>query len=257
MKKIVKLLLPLVLVLLMTTQAFASTADYTGEDGWHVVFTKENKMESTFGSKDFDDDIYGMQPGDNVLFTLTLENQNEATTDWYMQNAVISSLEDSRDISSGGAYTYRLAYINSAGEETVLFDSETVGGDTIGNAGEGLNEATDALDEYFYLDTLTTNQDGRITLEVALDGETQGNDYQDTLANLQMEFAVELTQIDREDDTPRPSSTPTPNRTTVVKTGDETNLVPYIIAALVSGVLLLFFAVFSLRRRKNEQRKGQ
>ena len=46
---------------------------------------------------------------------------------------------------------------------------------------------------------------GIITLEVALDGETQGNSYQDTLADLQMNFAVEL-----RDDLP---TQPTPNHT--------------------------------------------
>lgn len=61
-------------------------------------------------------------------------------------------------------------------------------------------------------------------LTVALDGETQGNDYQNTLADLQVNFAVQL------NDTATPNQ-PSKNTSTWVKTGDDTNLVPYFIAA--------------------------
>lgn len=57
-------------------------------------------------------------------------------------------------MANGGAYAYRLAYTNSLGEETVLYSSENVGGEKNTEAGEGLREATDSLDEFFYLDRL-------------------------------------------------------------------------------------------------------
>ena len=41
-----------------------------------------------------------------------------------------------------------------------------------------LHEATDALEDFFYLDSQTTGQQGTIRLRVSLDGETQGNSYQ-------------------------------------------------------------------------------
>ena len=72
----------------------------------------------------------------------------------------------------------------------MLYSSETVGGeDTAG--GEGLHQATGALEDYFYLGRLESGEEGRVLLTVELEGETQGNDYQDTLARLQMNFAVE------------------------------------------------------------------
>ena len=241
-KKIIGLLLLMGLTVSIVTPAFAKT--YTGNADWGVTFTSENKMESNFKTSNIDDVVRGMQPGDNAIITLKLQNKHSSTTDWYMTNKVIDSLEDGSSTASGGAYTYRLVYTDTKGNENVLFDSDTVGGDTISKAGEGLNEATNALQDYFYLDTLKTNEGGTIELEVALDGETQGNDYQDTLADLQMNFAVELTSAEL-DDTSAP-----------VKTGDESNLGMYFAIAGVAGVILLIFAIVSMKRRKEQKGEG-
>lgn len=229
----------LILAAALTISASAETVH--GGENWQVTFTQNNEMESNFKSADLDDVIYGMQPGDNAVITLSLTNGNAASTDWYMTNKVLSSLEDSVGVASGGAYTYHLRYTNPQGEETTLFSSDTVGGDTVGAAGEGLHEATNALQDYFYLDTLTTGQSGKITLEVALDGETQGNSYQDTLADLQMNFAVELREG---------GST---SRAKPVKTGDESHGLLAIILAAVMGCILLVLGVYSHRRRKRDE----
>ena len=154
-----------------------------------------------------------------------------------------------------------------------MFDSDTVGGeydsvdDMLTHMGEGLHSATNALKDYFYLDTIHNGEGGYITLEVALDGETQGNDYQDTLADLQMNFAVEL----RDDLPARPNpeepgdppqtvddTQPTPNPeggrgTGIVRTGDESQLPLFAIAGGVSGLLLLVYCIYCFR----EHRKGK
>jgi hypothetical protein len=106
-------------------------------------------------------------------------------------------------------------------------------------AGEGLHEATDALTDYFYLDTLSSGQSGTVTLKIALDGETQGNDYQDTLADLQMNFAVELTTAS--------------GTRQVVNTGDGRSFLPYILAMALSGLVLLALAIYSLKRAKRRE----
>ncbi|MCI8465711.1 MAG: sortase B protein-sorting domain-containing protein [Lachnospiraceae bacterium] len=255
-KKGIGLLLALALFSGCLLPARAET--FYGDKDWHVDFTAEEEMESNFKTSDLDEVVSGLQPGDNILITLALENSHKETTDWYMTNKVLYSLEDrsANSATGGGAYTYRLTYQDKAGTETVLFDSETVGGDTVSAAGEGLHAATDALKDYFYLDTLESGQKGTITLEVALDGETQGNDYQDTLADLQMNFAVEL----REDTPAEPQTPGTPRKETgksgLIKTGDESQ--PVFLAVLMtgSGLLLLLFCVFQWkegRRRKKEE----
>ena len=252
----------------MTMNVCAETS-YGGSD-WRVTFTDEKKMESSFKTSDINDTIYGIQPGDNAIVELSLKNENETPTDWYMTNKVLYSLEDrsANSGASGGAYTYRLVYTDKDNNESVLFDSDTVGGDQNSGGREGLREATAGLEDYFYLDTLDTGDSGKITLEVALEGETQGNDYQNTLADLQMNFAVELNPnavrereetsndsreiVNREQDRTRTSRA---QGTSVVRTGDESNLTPFVIASSVSGVLFLLLSMYGLMEKKKEEKK--
>ena len=177
-------------LLLWGSTASVYAEDYKGGEGWQVEFTG-NSMESNFQSSAISDAVYALQPGDSVALSLALVNNDSQGTDWYMTNEVLSSLEDSQSMANGGAYGYRLAYINSLGEETILYSSENVGGEKGSAAGEGLHEVTDNLEEFFYLDRLEPGASGMVTLKVVLDGETQGNTYQNTLASLQMNFAVE------------------------------------------------------------------
>ena len=252
----------------------AQAETYYGDENWNVAFTSEDKMESSFNTADINDVIGGMQPGDNVIITLNLKNENRTITDWYMRNEVLYSLEDrsTNKETSGGAYTYRLVYTDKDGEVNTLFDSDTVGGesadDTISRMGEGLKSATNALKDYFYLDTLAKGAGGVVTLEVALDGETQGNHYQDTLADLQMDFAVELRDTPRggggggggTPDTPGTPNTPdtpgsTTSRTGVVRTGDDNQIVLFSVISGVTGLLLLLYCIYNLRayRKRREE----
>ena len=277
MKKKISLFLLCGLLLAWGIPARAET--YYGDETWNVTFNSDNEMASSFKTSDINDVVAGMQPGDNVIITLSLKNDNETPTDWYMKNEVLYSLEDrsANGQTKGGAYTYRLSYkSNQGGEENVLFDSDTVGGENVSAAGEGLKEATSSLKEYFYLDTLSRNQSGVITLEVALDGETQGNDYQDTLADLQMEFAVELrdTPDNPPGDNPNNPNSPnnpdnpgTPGQNSpgqgssgkglfgsgVVKTGDRSEVSFFTVLTGGSGLLLLLFCIWQWR----ESRKGK
>ncbi len=252
-KKGIGLVLALGLFVGCFTQVHAET--YYGDDNWHVAFTPEEKMESTFKTADLDEVVSGLQPGDNIFIELKLENEHQETTDWYMTNKVLYSLEDrsTNSATGGGAYTYRLTYTDKDGTVTVLFDSETVGGENTGAAGEGLHGATNALQDYFYLDTLERGQKGTITLEVALDGETQGNDYQDTLADLQMNFAVEL-----RGDTPATPQTPgtpkTPGK--LIKTGDESRPVLLAVVMAGSGLVLLLFCILQWKERERRKKEG-
>ncbi len=249
-----KLLTALGLLVTMAMSAITANAEtsYGGSD-WSVVFSKDKKMVSNFKTSDINDAIYGIQPGDNVIITLALKNENDEATDWYMTNEVLYSLEDrsANAGTSGGVYTYKLTYTGPDGEVTSLYDSDTVGGEGSGNkAGEGLRQATNALSDYFFLDTLKKGQSGKVTLEVALDGDTQGNDYQNTLADLQMNFAVEMNTSGGDNPTPNPN----PGRQgEIVKTGDEMNLTPFIIAACVTGTLFLLLAAYGQLEREKEK----
>lgn len=215
-----------------------------GSSDWQVTFT--TNIESNFKPSDMASnisDVVGrLESGDSAIFSIKIANSNSKSTDWYMRNKVLSSMEDSNLTAEGGAYLYKLTYKDKNGSEKVFFDS-TVGGSNISAAGEGLHGATGALQDYFYIDTLATNESGVVTLQVTLDPESISNGYQESLADIQMNFAVELAT-----DNP-----PNSNTTTVVRTGDETNLMPLYAAMAVSGVVLLILGIYSLRRDK---RKG-
>ena len=91
-KKFIGVLISLSLIAAASLPAFAETI--TGGKDWNVYFTPEEEMVSTFKSSEMTESISGMQPGDTAVFTVDLGNKNSTTTDWYMTNKVLYSLED-------------------------------------------------------------------------------------------------------------------------------------------------------------------
>ena len=216
--------------------------------------------------------VYELQPGDDITITLNLKNDNASAANWYMTNEVLQSLEETAGSgASGGAYEYELTYTDPAGAREVLFTSDTVGGEN-SSSRVGLKAATSGLEDFLYLDTLSPGQRGVVTLRVALDGETQGNDYQNTLASLQMNFAVDTTTVNNQtvtrvvdengnpilvDDNGDPVADDDGGshaRTGIVRTGDENDLLPYVAAAGVSGLLLLILAIIGIKERKKAEK---
>ncbi|MBP3874559.1 MAG: hypothetical protein J6E41_02485 [Lachnospiraceae bacterium] len=275
-KKLLKILLTTVTALtLFLAMAMAAAAEVIPAlDEYNVKYAGGDKLESNFRDSAIYLQASSMQPGDSTDIVLNVRNEYSDTTDWYMTNDVIKTLEDTRqaDALSGGAYTYQLSYKNLVtGKEKTIFSSDMVGGDSVSQAGEGLHEATDALKDWFYLDTLESGQNGVLTLHIMLDGETQGNDYQDTLAELKMRFAIELREPGEKVSEEKPEKEPekepdqtgkkkakkssgsSSSKTKVVKTGDDTVITPYLIAAGVSGLALLILAIYSLRQRRRQR----
>lgn len=244
------------IVLLAGLAVPVQAEEFTGGD-WRVAFTGAG-MESNFTSSDISGAVYAMQPGDSVTINISLENRGGAETAWYMENKVLSSLEDSSDTASGGAYAYRLGYRDAAGTETVLFDSDSVGGEGDSTVPEGLHGAADSLEEYFLLGSLAPGKSGEVELTVALDGETQGNGYQNTLADLRMSFAaepLELVSDPGNGDGTDPSGDGGKGTYTMpgsVKTGDSSRLVLWCVLGFVSGVQLLILAILGFRKNKTE-----
>ncbi len=251
MKRFASIIMALVLVFsLCVTGVYAAEEDQRGKN-WYVHFTQDNDMDESFpdsGTK-MADELSTLQPGDSATFYIELRNDNSTTTDWYMTNRVIQSLEKTRNAASKGAYSYILAYEGPNGRSE-LFNSDTVGGtQNVNRTGrEGLEQATQSLDDYFYLDTLDRGESGNVILTVRLEGETQGNGYQDTLAELAMQFAVELHRT-------------TPGRNDItwraVRTGDETNLLLWSAVMLGCGVAALALGVYTLRRNRKYKEENE
>ena len=129
----------------------------------------------------------------------------------------------------------------------------------------GLHGATTTLKDYFYLDRMGDGDSGTVKLKVALDGETLVNDYQNTLARLQMDFATELVTSGT---TPRrpggggqdpqepgePANEQSLRRTGVVQTNDDSQIMRYLLLMFGSGSALLLIGIWMLGRQKEEEK---
>lgn len=232
-------------LLLAGTSLTALAEDRQGASGWEVSFNG-SRMSSNFTSASIVNDVNDLLPGDSVELTINLKNDFNGKADWYMKNEVLDALEDAGN-AAGGAYDYLLTYTDAAGETTTLYSSEKFGGDGRIN-GVGLHGATNTLEDYFYLDRMEGSASGTVKLKVALDGETLVNNYQNTFARLQMDFATELVQSD--------TQTPgTPGRT--IKTGDEARVTLYLALMFAGGTGLLVAGLLMLKRRQGEEEQTE
>ncbi len=227
-KKLFSFLLIALMLCSISIPAFAV------EDGYVTLSANKKMVEQNFTANQV---IEALEPGDSAEYHVHIRNLYKKTTHWYMTNEVINSLELSSS-TSGGAYSYKLTYTGPGGTTTTLYDSSSgtgthfVGGDVQDNGRVGMEEATESLEEYLFVDTLNTGETGTVTLYVSLEGETQGNSYQNTNANIQMDFAVEI------------------HNGKVVKTGDTHNALPYYIGMAVAGLLLLYLVLDAYTDRK-------
>jgi hypothetical protein len=225
----------------LATPVYANS--YKGKDGWYVTYNGGDTLKTNFKTSAMDDTLSALQPGDEAEFTIAVMNDYNTEVDYYMRNRILKSFED-HSVASQGAYSYQLVYTGDDGTEITLYDSTEVGGEnTFLEDQEGLHEATDALKDYIYLDTIPSGKQGSIKLKVMLDGETQGNSYQDTLAELQMEFAIELPPENNKKKKPKKS----------VNTADIANTLPYMIGLTAGGFLFLIILLFRLREEKKEE----
>lgn len=236
-KMLICLLAALIIAPCLVPAAYAE--EYTS-GGWYAEFQSDGEIHSNFTSGTIAGAVNPLQPGDQVTITIEIRNAHPTTTDWYILNDVVESLEDNAASAAGGAYTYRLSY-SGPGRTVTLFDGGTVGGETDEGQAEGLHGAVESLADYAYLDTLAHGQSGTVELLVALEAETQDNDYQDTQAQIDFRFAVELES---------------PGRNRPVKTGDENNVGLYAGIMGVSGAVILLAALYGFTANRRSKKKG-
>ena len=134
----------------------ANAEVFYGEDDWKVTYEKGALSSNFKGSNASEDVLTKLLPGDTMHLQIKLENKSGKTSDWYMANEVLQSLEGDRT-DLGGAYTYILTYTDSKGTEETIYSNERVGGElpkTRVAAEIGLEQATNSLEKHFYLDRL-------------------------------------------------------------------------------------------------------
>ena len=240
MRKIITLLLTLVMMLMMSQAAFAQDRNANGGD---FVFDG-SELDWDYTSGTINEALAGLQPGDTVKIRINYQNDSSEKTDWYLRNEVLRTLEDASS-AAGGGYSYKLTNYGATGT-LEIFDSDAVGGDDNyepGGIAKGLKAATDAteMEDFFYIDTLAANGSGYTVLEVGLDGESQANVYENTAAELELEYAVEVQEEEITYKYVRRK----------VDTGDSTNLVLPALA-FAGALALLVLAVLSYRKDRKD-----
>ena len=229
----------------------AESYDYTDVD-YHCYFGQNHKMETNFTAKDFGRIIRNLQPGDDVTIKVTYKNNAKEKTEWYMENTVEQTLEKTKAAKKvkgtgtpeNGGYTYELTNYTNDGKKEVLFNNydQVIGGrEKPMDDREGLEEATNALEDWFHIQTLKSGQSGYLILKIAFEGETEVNDYMDTDGIVNMRFAVEI-------EPKTPNDNPPPR----VNTGDYTRITMWVAIMMASAVILLILAIISKKKDRKE-----
>jgi hypothetical protein len=183
----------IVLALAVTAISFSMTAvnasAATVNKGWNVTY---NGTEMT---TDYDLDkatIEHAMPGDTLAFAISYTNDTKEALDFYLNTAVITSLEDDEtgEIAAGGAYSYKLSYVLD-GAETIIYDSDTIGGDNDVLKGLKQIQGDNPEDTYFSLGRVAAGDSGVVNLVIKLDGNSQDNGYMAKLATMNVSFGVE------------------------------------------------------------------
>ena len=226
--------------------AISSVGVYAAPDLDGTCIYNGSKLVTDFDSDVVAKAITNLQPGDKVTFSFAYENKSGEDTDWYMASEIIQTLEETNaaaKVPEGGGYTFELVQTDKNRNKVTIFSNSEVGGEAKPANLVGLKQATNALEDWFYLETLGAGDKGRIDLMIAFEGETEVNDYMDTEGSVGIAFAVQ----------PASAGGSSGAGMNLVKTGDDSNLFLYI-GLMIAGILLLLIALLMRRKeaKKNE-----
>lgn len=236
--------------------SFAESAKYNGS-----AYFDGKAVRSSFRTGEIADAVSELEPGDDVSFKVKYTNKYKEDTEWYLENEVLQTLEKAdaaRKIPEGtgtpenGGYTYELIHKDKNGKKTVLFSNDRVGGDARPDDMQGLEQATNALDDWFYIQTLGKGESGELTLNVKFDGETEVNDYMDTNGGLMLRLGVNVKNRNESSSQSSPSSqneSDGPEYSQGIRTGDPVRL--GLFAAMFAAGIILLIVIW--RRMKSEQ----
>lgn len=229
-KTIISLLLILALVLSLGLSVYADETNPDASiEGGTALFDGKT-ITGNYSSETLAGAAGALQPGDDAKITIYVKNAHTESADWWLKNEILKNFLASE---VGGAYSYKLSFTDAVGNKTEIYSSERVGG--TGTTADGLKDVNSTLKDYVFLGTIPAGKSGKLVLYIKLEGETQSNAYQDQLASLKLNFAVELTK-DR-----------------IVRTGDDTDPMPYLTASAISGVVLLVLAIVSMEKNRKKQ----
>ena len=186
--KIKNIVLALAVIAISFSMTAVNASAATVNKGWNVTY------DGTEMTTDYDLDkatIEHAMPGDTLAFAISYTNATAEANDFYLNTAVITSLEDDETgAAAGGAYSYKLSYLLD-GVETIIYDSDTIGGDNDVLKGLKQIQGDNPEDTYFSLGRVAAGDSGVVNLVIKLDGNSQDNGYMAKLATMNVSFGVE------------------------------------------------------------------
>lgn len=172
------------LLLSMSTAVFAAGTLMVTFDG-----SSEMKYE---GAEQFAENFSDMYPGESRTQEIIICNQDDREAEFFLQSQVLQAFEESVE-ASGAAYNISLKL--SAQEDSYVIyggteedESARIGGDE-----EGLKNLNGSLGdgEWIYLTELAPGEEAVLEMMVALDGESNTNDYMEAIGTFEFVFGAE------------------------------------------------------------------
>lgn len=214
MKKIFVLIGVIALMMTMAVNVFAAgTVTYDGNSKKFIF-----EPGSEYSPTDLFADFKGIMPGDSITQKVHIKNDvsNNVKVKLYMRS--LGAQKDSENFLS------KLNLKVSQNGSSKLFDAPA--------------DQAAQLTDWVYLGTFYSGAE--IDLNVILDVPLElGNEYQEAIGYLDWQFKVE--ELPVEPDDPKPP-----------QTGDTTNLILYIVLALISGIVLISLAIFTCVKKHSK-----
>lgn len=214
MKKLLSSILALLLVLNLSTEAFAVGTVTYKNGAERFIFAPGTTHSPTSLFSDFQN----VMPGDSITQQVYIKNaaSNKVKVRIYMR--ALGAQAGTDDFLS------QMKLSVKKGEDTILFDAPA--------------DQPAQLNNWTYLGTLYSG--GRLTLNVSLDVPiTMGNEFQKQIGYLDWEFKVEELPI-------------APTDPELPKTGDSSNVMLYAGLMGISLVAIFLLIVVKKRRKKDD-----
>lgn len=227
-----------------TTSVYAASSPLIEFDG-----NSQNYFEFNTDPSELTDKFVGMMPGESRSETFTLVNNDYREMKFYLNTQVLKDLGDSTN-TLGAVYEIEFS------RDGEVFYSGTIGGEN----GSLVDLSGQTLGDTLLMASLEQGQSCEIEMSIGIDGDSMDNSYQNAIGQMQFVFSVQY------DDPVVPEPTIVERLVTVpgeqivryigaVATGDETNYTPLIIAATLSGVVVISLVV--TKKKKKEVREGE
>lgn len=170
------------LLLSMNTVVFAAGTLNVSFNGEEIQYQ---------GMENFAENFSDMYPGESRTQEIVIQNNDDRDVEFYLQPSVLQSFEETVN-ASGAAYNISLKLHTKDDTYTLFGGTEEDNIARIGGDEVGLGNLNEAIDGWIFLTTLQPQETASLEMMVALDGESNTNDYQAALGTFQFEFGVDF-----------------------------------------------------------------